>query len=65
VGRESIEIDADLIARVMRLRGLPTKRLAVDFALRRLLAQPLSRDEALAMRGSGWDVDGPGSRPGR
>ena len=60
-----LEIDEELLARVMRARGLPTKRLAVDYALRRLLFEPMSRDEVLAMRGSGWDagVRAGGDRP--
>lgn len=37
--------------------GLPTKRAAVDLALRKLDLEPLSRDEALAMRGTGWESD--------
>jgi Arc/MetJ family transcription regulator len=41
----------------MRIHGLKTKREAVDFALRRLVAEPLPLDEALAMRGSGWHGD--------
>ena len=56
---EGLEIDEELIARVMRARGLPSKRLAVDYALRRLLFEPMSREEVLAMRGSGWDSGSP------
>jgi len=37
--------------------GLRSKREAVDFALRRLLGEPLSTDEALALEGTGWDGD--------
>jgi Arc/MetJ family transcription regulator len=55
--RTNIEIDDELIARVMRVHGLKTKREAVDLALRRLVAEPLPLDEALAMRGSGWHGD--------
>jgi Arc/MetJ family transcription regulator len=50
-------VDDDLIAGVMRIYRLPTKREAVDYALRKLLAEPLSRDDALAMQGSGWQGD--------
>jgi Arc/MetJ family transcription regulator len=57
MGRTNIDIDDELIARVMRIHRLPTKREAVDYALRRLVAKPLSRDEALAMQGSGWEGD--------
>jgi Arc/MetJ family transcription regulator len=55
--RTNVEIDDQLIARVMRRYGLRTKRAAIDLALRRLDVDPMSRDEALAMRGSGWDGD--------
>lgn len=57
VGRTNIEIDDDVMERVKATYGLRTKREAVDFALRRLLAEPMSRQEALAMRGAGWDGD--------
>lgn len=55
--RTNIEIDGELIARAMRTYRLKTKREAVDFALRRLVAEPLRVDEAQAMRGSGWVGD--------
>jgi Arc/MetJ family transcription regulator len=57
MGRTNVEIDEKLIRRVMRRYGLPTKRAAVDLALRRLDLEPMSRDEALAMRGTGWEGD--------
>lgn len=41
----------------MRLYRLNSKREAVDLALRRLVSEPMSRDEALAMRGTGWGGD--------
>ena len=37
--------------------GLTTKRAAVDLALRRLDLEPMGRDDALAMRGTGWEAD--------
>jgi Arc/MetJ family transcription regulator len=55
--RTNVDIDDALVARVMRRYGLSTKRAAVDLALRRLDIEPLTRDEALAMRGSGWEGD--------
>lgn len=57
MGRTNIEIDEQLAQRVMRRYGLKTKRAAVDLALRRLDLEPMSREDALAMRGSGWDGD--------
>jgi Arc/MetJ family transcription regulator len=57
VSRTNIDIDDDVVQAVMAIYGLPTKRAAVDFALRQLLVEPMSRREALAMRGSGWAGD--------
>ena len=55
--RTNIEIDDALVARVMRRYGLKTKRAAVDFALRQLDLEPMSREEMLELRGSGWEGD--------
>jgi Arc/MetJ family transcription regulator len=55
--RTNIEIDDELVERVMRRYRLPSKRAAVDLALRRLAGDPMSRDEALAVEGSGWSGD--------
>ena len=57
MGRTNIDIDDELIRRVQAGYGLRTKREAVDFALRRLLVEPFTRQEALAAEGSGWDGD--------
>lgn len=57
VTRTNIDIDDEVLARVQATYGLRTKREAVNFALRRLLVEPLSRKEALAMRGTGWAGD--------
>ena len=57
MARTNIEIDEELIRRVMRRHALPTKRAAVDFALRKLDMKPMTREEALAMQGSGWHGD--------
>lgn len=57
MARTNVEIDEHLIARVMLRHGLPTKRAAIDLALRRLDLAPMSREEALAMRGTGWEGD--------
>jgi Arc/MetJ family transcription regulator len=56
MGRTNIEIDDALIQRAMQMYRLSTKREAVELALRRLVDSPLSRDEALAMKGSGWNA---------
>jgi len=55
--RTNIEIDDDLVMMVMQRYGLSSKRAAVDLALRRLAGEPLSRQEALALEGSGWEDD--------
>jgi Arc/MetJ family transcription regulator len=55
--RTNIEIDDALIARVMRRTGAKTKRAAVELGLRRLDVAPMTREEALAMEGTGWQAD--------
>lgn len=55
--RTNIEIDDVLIDRAMRLYRLRSKREAVDLALRRLVGEPMSREEALAAEGTGWSGD--------
>jgi Arc/MetJ family transcription regulator len=57
MSRTNIDLDDALVARVMRRHGLRTKRAAVDLALRRLDVEPMSKEEALAMEGSGWEGD--------
>jgi Arc/MetJ family transcription regulator len=67
IGRANVEIDEELAQRVMRRYGLTTKLAAIDLALRRLDIEPMNRDEAVAMRGTGWDgaLDEMRSRPPR
>jgi Arc/MetJ family transcription regulator len=58
MSRTNIEIDDELIERVMRAFGLRTKREAVHLALERLVGGgPMSVDEQLEMEGVGWDGD--------
>lgn len=57
MSRTNIDIDDELVERAMRLYRLPSKREAVHLALRRLVGDPMSREEALAMEGSGWGGD--------
>jgi Arc/MetJ family transcription regulator len=64
VSRTNIEIDDELIERAMRIYRLPSKREAVDFALRKLVGG-MSREEALAMEGRGWGGDLDEIRPGQ
>jgi Arc/MetJ family transcription regulator len=55
MSRTNIDIDDELVAAAQRMYRLDSKRSAVDLALRRLVGEPLSRDEALALQGSGFD----------
>jgi len=57
VTRTNIEIDDVLIGRAMRLYRLRTKREAVELALRKLVGEPMSREEMLAAEGRGWGGD--------
>ncbi len=56
MGRTNIDIDEELLQQAMRMYRLSTKKEAVELALRRLVDSPLSREEALAMKGSGWNA---------
>ena len=57
VSRTNIDIDDRLVAEVIRRYRLASKREAVELALRRLAGTPLSREQALALEGSGWVGD--------
>lgn len=57
MARTNIDIDERLVREAMRRYGLRTKREAVDLALRRLVGPVPSRDELLALEGTGWDGD--------
>ncbi len=57
IARTNIDIDEALVARVMRRTGAKTKRAAVDLALRHVDLAPMTREESLAMEGTGWDAD--------
>jgi len=57
VTRTNIEIDDELVERAMRIYRLRSKREAVDLALRKLVGEPMTREEMLAMEGMGWDGD--------
>ncbi|MGF1661631.1 MAG: type II toxin-antitoxin system VapB family antitoxin [Kineosporiaceae bacterium] len=57
MSRTNIEIDEGLVRSVMAMYHLPTKRAAVDFALRQVAVRPMTKAEMLAMEGAGWDGD--------
>jgi len=50
--RTNIEIEETYLRIVMDRYGLRTMTEAVELALRHLAGQPMSREEALAMRGA-------------
>lgn len=50
--RTNIELDDDDVRAIMDRYGLRTKTEAVALALRHLAGQPMTREEALAMRGT-------------
>lgn len=57
MSRTNIDLDDRLVEMAMQRYGLHTKREVVDLALRRLVGGVLSREQALAMEGFGWDGD--------
>ncbi|MDQ3728720.1 MAG: type II toxin-antitoxin system VapB family antitoxin [Actinomycetota bacterium] len=60
MSRTNIEIDVELIERVMSRYGFRTKREAVDRALRMMVdgIEAMTHEEIRAMRGTGWGEDG-------
>ncbi|HLN17235.1 MAG TPA: type II toxin-antitoxin system VapB family antitoxin [Acidimicrobiales bacterium] len=50
--RTNIEIEDTYVRTIMDRYGVHTKTEAVDLALRHLAGQPMTREEALAMRGA-------------
>ncbi len=50
--RTNIEIEDVYVHAIMDRYGVRTKTEAVDLALRNLAGQPMTREEALAMRGA-------------
>lgn len=58
--RTNIEIEDVYVRAIMDRYGLRTKTEAVELALRHLAGQPMTREEALGMRGAGALQDAPG-----
>lgn len=54
--RTNIDIDDELIETVMKQNGLPTKREAVDFALRKAVRKPMTYRDLLKFRGIGYSL---------
>jgi Arc/MetJ family transcription regulator len=61
--RTNIEIEDDYVEMIMDRYGLRTKTEAVDLALRHLAGQPMTREEALAMRGAHAMAEPPADAP--
>jgi Arc/MetJ family transcription regulator len=61
--RTNIEIEDDYVRAIMDRYGVHTKTAAVDLALRHLAGQPMTRGEALAMRGARAIADPPADTP--
>jgi Arc/MetJ family transcription regulator len=64
VGRTNVVINEALVRKVMRLYRLPTKRAAIEFALRALVGEHAPRD-MLDLEGAGWEGDLDEMRSGR
>ncbi len=58
--RTNIEIENTYIQAIMDRYGVRTKTEAVELALRQLAGQPMTREEAMAMRGAHAVADVPG-----
>lgn len=65
MSRTNIDLDDELVARVMQRHGLRTKREAVDLALRRLAGPPLTTQALASLEGIGWEGDLDAMRDGR
>ena len=61
--RTKIEIEHANVQAIMDRYGVRTKTAAVGLALRHLAGQPMTREEALAMRGAGTIVEPPAEAP--
>lgn len=57
--RTNIELDETYLETIMLRFGVRTKTEAVHLALRHLAGQPMTREQALAMHGSGAVGDVP------
>ena len=63
--RTNIEIDEVYVQAIMDRFGVKTKTEAVELALRHLAGQPMTREEALEMRGAhAMEVPHPDDHPG-
>ena len=65
VKRTNIDIDDELIAEVMKLAGMTTKKATVEAALRALVRRYRRRNALADMVGLGWEGDLDAMREGR
>lgn len=63
--RTNIEIEDDYVRLIMDRFGVHTKTEAVDLALRHLAGQPMTREQALGMRGAHAIHEAPADVPPR
>jgi len=56
MSRTNVVVDDVLVERVMKLYRLPSKRAAIDFALRAVAGES-DRRKLLDLRGIGWEGD--------
>jgi Arc/MetJ family transcription regulator len=52
-----LEVREELLEAVRERYHLPSWRAAVEYALARAAVRPMTKDEALAMQGVGWEGD--------
>ena len=57
MSRTNIDLDDALVEMAMQRYGLKTKREVVQLALENLVGGVMTKEQALAMEGSGWDGD--------
>ncbi|MGH3546314.1 MAG: type II toxin-antitoxin system VapB family antitoxin [Mycobacteriales bacterium] len=57
MSRTNIELDDVLVDEIMRRYQLKTKREAVNYALRRVVGTPLTKEFLLSLQGIGWEGD--------
>jgi Arc/MetJ family transcription regulator len=57
MARTHLDLDDGLLDLARRLYPGRSESELIEMALRQLVEAPLSREEALAMKGTGWDGD--------
>ena len=57
MSRTNIDLPDDLVEQAMRMYRLTSKREAVALALKRLVGEPMTREEMLDLEGIGWEGD--------